>query len=102
MIDRMVFPVTLERLITSEGIGVVDRALAGLGLNMMHQFLRGDTLHHVGVDPSIPLQQAEYDTFARRSPASLALASTAKVSLVEFDLPPELAALQLPDVVEDL
>ena len=102
MVNRMMLPLAFEGLIAAKGIGVVDRALAGLGPDMAHQFLGTHRFDDLGIAPPIPLQQAEYDAFARRPPASLTLTPAAEVGLVQLDLALELAALQLGDVVQHL
>ena len=66
----------LQRLIASvlgsSGIRIVNRALAGMVLNMGHEGPRRDRLHDLGIeDPAIALQQAKNDAFASRTTASL-------------------------------
>ena len=53
----------LQRLITSKGSGKVNRALAGMVLDMVHESPRRDRLHHLGVGPAVPLQEAKEDAF---------------------------------------
>ncbi len=53
--DRMVFAVTPQQLVAAKGIGVVNRTLAGVGLDVAHQFLLRDRFYDLGVDPASPL-----------------------------------------------
>src|SRR5450759_5946114 len=85
---------SLQRLIPTKRIGEVDRSLSGMRLNMSHQSLCRDRLHDFGVDPSIPLQQAEYDTFASRSTTTFPLARSAEVGLIQLDLARQLGTFQ--------
>ena len=88
------FTKALQGLIASKGVRIVDRALAGMVLNMGQKGLRRDRLHHLRIDPAIPLQKAKDDTFASRTLASLTLTSTPKVGLIHLNLTRELSAFQ--------
>jgi hypothetical protein len=94
MINHHMFSVSLQRLIPTKCIGAVDRSLAGMRLDMSHERLCRDRLHDLGVDPSIPLQQAEYDAFASRSTTPLPLTDSAEVGLIQFDLSRQLGTFQ--------
>lgn len=48
--DRMVLAVSAQRTIAPEGVGVVDRSLAGAGLDVIHQDLGGHR-------PRLPLRR---------------------------------------------
>ena len=95
MVDRMMFPIPFQGLVAPKGIGIVDRPFPRLGLDMPHEFLRADRLHHFGVDAVFPLQEPKDDAFARGRSSSFALPFPAKVSFVQFDLPFEFAPFQL-------
>ena len=88
----------LQRLIASvlgsSGIRIVNRALAGMVLNMGHEGPRRDRLHDLGIDPAIALQQAKNDAFASRTTASLPLPCAPKVGLIHLNLTRELGAFQ--------
>src|SRR5690606_37734722 len=98
MTDRMVLAESAQGAITPEGIGVVDRALAGARLDVIHQDLGGDRLDDLGVDPSFPLEKAENDALAGGTSTTSAFTPAAEIGLVQFDLALELAALQLAQV----
>src|SRR5450759_525151 len=86
MINHHMFSKSLQRLISTKRIGVVDRSLVGMRLDMSHERLCRNRLHNLGVDPSIPLQQAEYDAFTSCATPTLTLANAAKVGLIQLDL----------------
>ena len=71
VIDHQMLTKALERLITSvlssSGIRIVNRALAGVVLNMGHEGPRRDRLHDLGIDPAIPVQQAKTMLLPRAS-----------------------------------
>jgi hypothetical protein len=75
VINYQMFTKALQGLIASKGVRIVDRALAGMVLNMGQKGLRRDRLHHLRIDPAIPLQKAKDDAFASRTSASLTLTS---------------------------
>ena len=88
------FTKALQGLIAPKGVRIVDRALASMVLNMGQKGLRRDRLHHLRIDPAIPLQKAKDDAFASRTSASLTLTSTPKVRLIHLNLTRELSAFQ--------
>jgi len=98
MTDDVVLAEAPEGLVTAEGVSVVHRALAGTGLDMAHQFLGTEVFDDLGIDASIPFQQAKNDTFASRTPTAFAFAASAEVGLIQFDLALEFAALELGDM----
>ncbi len=63
VINHQMFTKALQRLIApllgSRGVRIVDRALAGMVLNMGQKGLRRDRLHRLRIDPAIPLQKAK-------------------------------------------
>ena len=98
VIDHQMLTKALQRLIASvlgsSGIRIVNRALAGVVLNMGHEGPRRDRLHDLGIDPAIALQQAKNDAFASSTTASLPLPCTPKVGLIHLNLTRELGAFQ--------
>ena len=91
VINHQMLTKALQRLITSKGVRIVNRALAGMVLNMGAP---RDRLHYLGVDPAVPLQQAKNDAFASSTTASLPLPCTPKVGLIHLNLTRELGAFQ--------
>ncbi len=100
VIDDQMLTKALQGLIASKGIGKVNRALAGMVLDMGHEGPRRDRLHYLGVDPAVPLQKAKDDAFASSASASLPLSSTPKVGLIELNLARELSAFQFSGMKE--
>lgn len=91
MTDRVMFAVALKRLIASEGVGLIDRALASARADVAHELLRGDGFDYLGIGPSVVLEEAKDDAFSGCLTPLPAFASDSEVSLVELDL-----ALQSP------
>lgn len=94
VIDHQMLTKALQRLITAKGVRIVNRALAGMVLDMGHEGLRRDRLHHLRIDPAVPLQQAKNDAFASSTTAALPLPCTPKVGLIHLNLTRELGAFQ--------
>ena len=94
VINHQMFTKALQRLIAPKGVRIVDRALAGMVLNMGQKGLRRDRLHYLGIDPAIALQKAKNDAFASRTSAALPLPCTPKVRLIHLNLARELSAFQ--------
>jgi len=90
----------LQRLIASKGIGKVNRALAGVVLDMGYQSPRRDRLYHLVMDPTKAPQKAKDDAFATRTSSPLPLTSAAKVGLIELNLTRELGVFQFCDMKE--
>ena len=71
VIDHQMLTKALQRLIASvlgsSGIRIVNRALAGMVLDMGHEGPRRDRLHYLGIDPAIPVQQAKTMLLPRAS-----------------------------------
>ncbi len=98
----MMLPVAFERLIASEGIGIVDRALVGLGQDMTHQFLSAHRLHQLGIDPPLPPQKTEYQAFPGNStPLPLALVSIIEEVGPASSISPLSLARGFGDVIEN-
>lgn len=99
VVERVVFAVALQRVVTPELIGVVDRSFPGFPADDVHEDLLGDDIHDFRVDTSISLQKAKYNAFPRSAPSSMPFPSSAEVRLVQLDLSRELSRLHftLPD-----
>ena len=89
----------MERVVASEGIRVVDRALSGMLFDMRHQFLGGYLLHYFGVHPAVTLQKAQYNAFPGRSSSSLPLPPASEVRFVNLNLAFQFARLQFGHMV---
>jgi len=100
MIDGVMFAQSLEGVVASKGVRVVDRALPGFLSDHRHQLLLGDMLHHARVDLTIALQKAKYDIFTLGSPSTHTLASAAKIALVHLNLSIQFATLKLGYMVD--
>ena len=100
MIDRMMFAIPFQGLITTKRIGVIDGPLPGFSLDMPHEFLGTHRLDDFGVDAGFPLQEPKDDAFARRGSASLPLTPSPKVGFIQFNLALEFAAFQLGQMVQ--
>ena len=100
VVEHMMLAQTFQRIVASERIGVVDRALPGFLPNDGHQLLFGHMLHHPRVYLPIALQKAKNNVLAGRSSSALPLTSAAKVTLVHFNLAVQFAALKLGHVID--
>ena len=100
VINHQMLAKALQGLIAPKGVRIVNRALAGMVLDMGQKGLRRDRLHHLGVDPAITLQKAKDDAFASRTTASLPLPCTPKVGLIHLNLARELSAFQFSGMKE--
>ena len=94
VINHQMFTKALQGLIAPKSVRIVDRALAGMFLNMGQKAPRRDRLHYLSIDPAIALQKAKNDTLASRTTAALPLPSTPKVRLIHLNLARELSAFQ--------
>ena len=102
VVEPMVLPQTLQRVVTAKGVRVVDRSLSGMRSDVGHQLIGRDSFHNLRIDPSIAFQKAEYNAFPGSSPSALPLAPAAKVGLVNLNLAFELARLKLGHMVDGL
>ncbi len=93
---------TLQGVVASKRVGVVDRSFPRMLPDMRHQLISRNPLNHFCVHPAIALQKAEYNGFACRTPSALTLAPAAKVGLVYLDLALELARFQFRYMVDRL
>jgi|SRR3989344_446572 len=100
VIDCEMFAQSFQRIVTAEGVGVVDRAFPRFLSNDRHEFLLGHMLHNPRVDLSIPLQKAKNDVFALSAASALSLAPAAKIALIHFHLSGESLAFKLGNVVD--
>lgn len=55
-LNGMLFTIPFLGLMPSKDIGVIDQTFARLGLDMQHEFLCTDGLHHFGIHVLSPLQ----------------------------------------------
>ncbi len=94
VINHQMLTKALQRLIASKGVRIVNRALAGMVLDMGQKGLSRDRLHHLGVDPAVPLQKVKDDAFASRTSVSLPLPCTPKVGLIHLNLTRKLGAFE--------
>jgi len=94
VINHQMLTKALQRLISPKGVRILDRALAGMVLNMGQKGPRRDRLHYLRIDPAIALQKAKNDTLASRTTAALPLTSAPKVRLIHLNLTRELSAFQ--------
>ena len=100
MVDRMMFAISFQGLIATKRVGVIDGPLPGFGLDMPHEFLGTHRLDDFGVDARFPLQAPKDDAFAGGGSASLPLAASPEVGLVQLDLAFQFAAFQLGQMVQ--
>ena len=99
MLQGVVLAEAFERVIAPELVRVVDRSLARLPADDVKEHLFRDSIHHLGVHPSISLQKPENDAFPCRTSSALPLAPAAEVRVVQLNLSRELPRffLTLPD-----
>ena len=100
VVYRMVLPESLQRIVASEGVGVVDRSLPRLLSDNGHKFLFGHMLHNPRIDPSVAFQKAEYNTFTSSPSSALSFSLAAEVALVHFNLTIQLTAFKLGDMID--
>jgi hypothetical protein len=67
MINLVMFTQSLERVVASKGIRVVDRSLPRLLPHNSHELFLGYMFYHPRIYPSITLQKPEYNAFALSS-----------------------------------
>ena len=100
MVDRMMFAIPFQGLIATKCVGVIDRPLPGLGLDMPHEFVGTHRLDDFGVDAGFPLQEPKDDAFAGGGSASLPFSASPEVGLVQLDLAFQFAAFQLGQMIQ--
>ena len=99
MRDGMVLAESLEGVVASEGVGVVDRTLSGFLSDNGHKFFFSHMLHDSRVHFAVALQKAKYNVLSARTSSTLALAPDSKVALVHFYFSVQFAALKLRNMV---
>ena len=102
VVQPVVFPPALQRIVTAEGICVIDRPFSGMLSDMTHQLVSGHLFHHLGVHPPVALQKAEDNAFPRSASSSFTLAPAAEVRLINLNLALELARFQFSHMVDRL
>ena len=100
MVDRMVLTKTLQRIVASKCVGVVDRSFSRFLSNDRHKFFLRHMFHHLRINPAIALQKAKDNAFASGSAASLSFSLTAEVTLVYFHFAVQLAVFKFSNVVD--
>jgi len=100
MVDGVVLPEPFQRVVASEGVRVVDRALPCLLSNDSHQFFFGHMLHNSRIHLAVALQKAKYNVFTCCTASALPFASAAEVTLVHLHLAVQFASLKLRHMVE--
>lgn len=100
VLDRRMSPIPFSRLVTAKSIREIHRAVPGRGLTMLHQFLRADRLDHLGLHPSLPLQEPKHDAFARRSAPQVSFAPATEIGLSPFALSLQFARFQFCNMIQ--
>jgi len=98
--NGMMFAKTLQGIVASKFVSVIDRSFSRFLPDDIHQFFGGHSFDNPRIYPAIVLQKAKYNTFTLCSASAFSFASAAKVALVHFNLAGELAALKLRYVVD--
>src|SRR3989344_5847899 len=96
----MMLPQTLQGIVTSELVGVVDRALSRFLPNNRHQFFFGHMLHHSRIYLSIALQKAKNNVFTGCTPSALALAPSTEVAFIHFHFAVQFASFKLCRMID--
>jgi hypothetical protein len=102
MLHCMMLTQPFKGIVASELVRKIYRTLSRFLSDDGHEFLGGDSFNHSRVDSSIALQKAKNNAFTLRTTSALALASAAKVALVQFNLPRQFAALKLSHMIDRL
>jgi len=102
VIQAVVLAPTLKRVVTAEGVGVINRSFPGMLLDMRHQFIGGNPLHNFGVNTAIALQKAENNAFPGGAASALPLAPATKIRFVNFNFSFELARFKLRHMINRL
>ena len=100
VVYRMVLPESLQRIVASEGVRIIDRSFSCFLSNDRHKFIFGHMLHNPRIDPSVALQKPKYDAFPSRPSSALSLSSAAEVGFVKFNLTREFLSLKFGNVVD--
>src|SRR5215213_829120 len=102
MIDLMMFAISLQRLITTKAIGVIDRAFPGLLFDVLHQVLCTNALDNFRIDMPFALQKPENKALSSSPSSTLTFALSPEVSLVKFDFAAKTTGLKLGSVIQTL
>src|SRR3989344_1540827 len=100
VVQFVMLPEAVERVVASEGIRVVHRALSGMLSDMRHQFLSRHLLHYFGVHPAVALQKAQYNAFSGCSTSALAFPPSPKIRFVNLNFALQLARFQFRHMVD--
>src|SRR5215208_968418 len=100
MIDLMMLAISLQRLITTKAIGVIDRAFASLLFNMLHQLRRAHAFDDAGVNVPFSLKKPENKALSRSTSSAFTFAAASKVGFIQFYLASKATSLKLGRVIE--
>ena len=98
----MMLAISLQRLITTKAVGVIDRAFPGLLCDVLHQLGRAHPFDDARVNMAFSLQKAEHKALSGSSSSALTFALAAEVSFVQFDLSAKPPGLKLGGVLQTL
>ena len=99
VVNGQVLAQPLQRVVTPEGVRIVDRALSGFLSDHCHEFFFGYMLHHPRIHLAIALQKAKNDVFALGATTTLAFASAAKIAFVHLHLAREPLSLKFGNMM---
>jgi hypothetical protein len=88
------FFVLFQRFISAKGIGVINRAFPGLGLDMSPYFFCTDRLDNFGAGTTFLGKQRKQGRITGDGPSTFAFASSVNVGSSQFDPAFEVATLQ--------
>lgn len=94
--------ISFQRLITAKAIRLINTAFAGVLLDMAHQLFSTDILDDASVDTPFSLKKPKNKALSGSASSTLALAATAEVSLLQFNLATKSSSFQLRRVIERL
>src|SRR5215210_6462112 len=100
MIDLMMLAISLQRLITTKAIGVIDRAFPGFLFDVLHQITSADALDNFCVDMAFALKKPENKALSRCSTSAFTFPMAAEVGFIEFDLAAQATGLKLGSVIK--
>lgn len=100
VVQAVMFAKPLQRIVASEGIRVVHRALSCFLPNDRQKLFFRHMFDHLRIHLAVALQKAKDDVLAGSASAALALASAAEVALVHLYLAIEFATLQFRRMVD--
>ena len=100
VIQTMVLAPSFQGVIAAKRIGVINRSFAGMFSDMGHKLIRRHPFHDLCIHPPIALQKPKYNAFTGSPSSAPALASAAKICLVNLYFSLELAGFQFSHVVD--